>query len=105
MNGCETNSFLALQEIIYPKQFGFRAGYSTTRSLIDITENIKNTVEAKKYVCGVFIDLKKAFDSVNHGILLHKLEHYGISESALLWFKSYLSNRKQYVHLMVLILT
>ena len=47
----------------------------------------------------VFIDLKKAFDTVNHGILLHKLEHYGICESALLWFKSYLSDRKQYAHL------
>ena len=54
-------SYLELHEIIYPKQSGFRAGYSTTHSLFDITENIKNTVEAKKYGCGVFIDLKKGF--------------------------------------------
>ena len=87
-------SYLELHEIIYPKQFGFRAGYSTTHPLIDITENIENTVEAKKYGCGVFIDLKKTFDTMNHGTLLHKLEHYGIRESALLWFKSYLSDRK-----------
>ena len=93
------NSYLKLYEIIYPKQFGFRAGYSTTHSLIDITENIRKTLENKKYGCGVFIDLKKAFDTVNHVILLSKLEHYGIRESALTWFKSYLSDRKQYVHL------
>ena len=54
-------------------------------------------MEAKKYGCGVFIDLKKAFDTVNLDILLHKLNHYGIRESA--WFKSYLLDRKQYVHL------
>ena len=92
-------SYLDLHGIIYPKQFGFRAGYSTTHSLIDITENIRKTMEAKKYGCGVFIDVKKAFDTVNHDILLNKLEHYGIRESALDWFKSYLSDRKQYVHL------
>ena len=92
-------SYLDLHGIIYPKQFGFRAAYSTTHSLIDITENIRKTMEAKKHGCGVFIDLKKAFDTVNHDILLHKLEHYGIRESALDWFKSYLSDRKQYVHL------
>ena len=93
------NSYLELYEIIYPKQFGFRAGYSTTHSLIDITENSRKTIENKKYGCGVFIDVKKAFDTVNHTILLSKLEHYGIRESALAWFKSYLSDRKQYVHL------
>ena len=93
------NSYLELNEIIYPKQFGFRAGYSTTHSLIDIVENIRKTIETRKYGCGVFIDLKKAFDTVNHDILLRKLEHYGIRESASAWFKSYLSDRKQYVHL------
>ena len=51
------NSYLELYEIIYPKQFGFTAGYSTTHSLINITENIRKTIENKKYGCGVFIDL------------------------------------------------
>ena len=92
-------NYLELHEIIYPNQFGFRAGYSTSHSLISITETIKNTLDNKKYGCGVFIDLKKAVDTVNHEILLMKLEHYGIHEEALSWFKSYLSNRKQYVHL------
>ena len=87
------------KKIIYPNQFGFRSGYSTTHSLISITETIRKTLDNNKYGCGVFIDLKKAFDTVNHDILLQKLEHYGIRESALSWFKSYLSDRKQYVNI------
>ena len=73
----------------------FRAGFSTIHSLISITETIKKTLGG----CGVFIDLKKAFDTVNHGILLQKLEHYGIRGTSLSWFKSYLSERKQFVNL------
>ena len=92
-------NYLDIHNIIYPNQFGFRAGFSTTDSLISITETIKKTLDNKKYGCGVFIDLKKAFDTVNHDILLHKLEHYGIRDKSLSWFKSYLTNRKQYVHL------
>ena len=92
-------TYLELHDIIYPKQFGFRAGFSTTHSLISITETIKKTLDEKKYRCGVFIDLKKAFDTVNHGILVQKLEHYGIRGTSLSWFKSYLSERKQFVNL------
>ena len=56
-------------------------------------------MDEKKYGCGVFIDFKKAFDTVNHGILLQKLEHYGICGTSLSWFKSNLSERKQFVNL------
>ena len=91
------NNFLDLHSIIFPNQFGFRAGCSTTHSLVSITETINITIEQKKFGCSVFIDLKKAFDTVNHNILLQKLEHYGIRDNALLWFKSYLTDRMQYV--------
>ena len=63
------NDFLELHSIIYPQQFGFRSGCSTTHSLISITETINKTIEDKKFGCGVFIDLKKTFDTVNHEIL------------------------------------
>ena len=58
---------------------------------------IKETIDNGKFGCGVFIDLRKAFDTVNHEILLVKLEHYDIRGNMLNWFQSYLSNRKQYV--------
>ena len=65
-------TYLELYEIIYPNQFGFRQGYSTSKSLKSITETIKKTLDHNKYGCGVFIDLRKAFDTANHGILLQK---------------------------------
>ena len=96
---CFPPIFLELHSIIYPKQFGFRSGSSITHSLISIIESVKKTLDEKKYGCGIFIDLKEAFDTVNHEILLQKLEHYGIRNVAFSWFKSYLTNRKQFVHL------
>ena len=90
-------NFLNSQNILFKNQFGFRKNNSTTYALIEITEKIKETIDKKKYGCGIFIDLRKAFDTVNHNILLNKLEHYGIRGTALQWFKSYLYNRQQYV--------
>ena len=90
--------FLQEHNILFQNQFGFRKNNSTYFAIIEIAEKIKETVDNKKYGCGIFIDLRKAFDTVNHEILLRKLEHYGIRGTAPNWFK-YLTNRKQYVSL------
>ena len=62
-----------------------------------MTENIKESLENRKNGCGIFLDLQKAFDTVNREFLLGKLEHNGIRGPAFNWFRSYLTDRKQYV--------
>ena len=90
-------SFLKEHKLIYPLQFGFRENHCIDHALISITEDIRSTLDNKRYGCGIFIDLQKAFDTVNHEILLKKLEHYGIRGDTLKWFCSYLSDRGQFV--------
>ena len=92
-------TFLEKYEILYSYQFGFRKGYSTKLALVDILEKIHMAMDSGNFVWGVYIDLKKAFDTVNHKILLEKLSHYRIRGVALHWFDSYLSDRKQHVQL------
>ena len=88
--------FLQLNSVIYESQFGFQKNRSTLHSLIEIVENIRNCMDTSNYGCGIFIDLKKAFDTVNHEILINKLEHYGIRGTNLKWFSSYLNGRTQF---------
>ena len=90
-------SFLEKYQCIYELQYGFRSGHSINHCLLDLTENIRQAIDGNKYAVGVFVDLQKAFDTVDHSILLRKLEHYGIRGTANEWFKSYLSNRSQFV--------
>ena len=91
------SSFLNLHNCIYDLQFGFRAKHSTNHALFSLTEMIRNALDNGNFACGIFIDLQKAFDTVDHQILLKKLEHYGIRGIANNWFRSYLTNRKQFV--------
>ena len=76
--------FLAKHEILYALQFGFGASHSINHALVGLTETIKNSLDSRKFGCGIFIDLQKAFDTVNHDILLTKLEHYGIRGTSCL---------------------
>ena len=64
-------------------QFGFRTGNSTQHALVSLSEKIKSTLDSGNVGCGTFIDLQKAFNAVNHRILLQNLEHYGIRGIAL----------------------
>ena len=91
--------FLENSKVLYDLQFGFRKKHSTDHALLDIIENIKEKLDEKTFSCGVFIDLEKAFDTVNHDILLKKLHFYGVRGITNQWFKCYLSNRKQRVKL------
>ena len=93
------DNFLNLSEILYKFQFGFRKSYSTNHALLSIVEQIRGALDKNMFTCGVFIDLEKAFDTVNHEILISKLYHYGIRGVANKWFSSYLSNRYQKVSL------
>ena len=92
--------FLENSRSFYPLQFGFRRKHSTTHALIDIIEKINEAIDKKKIACGVFIDFQKAFDTVNHEILLKKLSHLGIKDNINDWFKSYLQGRKQFVSIL-----
>ena len=87
-------------KILSKDRFGFRAKFSTEYAIVDIYDKlIKNLDVKKKSSCAIFLDLAKAFDSVNHQILLRKLHCYGICGKALDLFKSYLSSRSQFVKL------
>ena len=77
-------------------QYGFRKGHSTDQDLVQLNDKIMNAMANKEHVKGVFMDLSKAFDTLDHQILLKKLDSYGIRGVALSWFESYLFNRKQY---------
>ena len=86
----DENGFLS------PDQSGFRARHSTVTSLLKCTDNWFSGLDTGQMTGLIFIDLKKAFDTVDHEILCKKLYLYGVQDRELAWFKSYLSNRKQF---------
>ena len=83
----------------FPKQFCFQVNNSTHHAILNLTDDILTSLENGQFTLEVFIDLWKAFDTVNHSILLHKLELYGIKDKCLNWFKSYLKHQQQFVSL------
>ena len=87
-------NYIEKHKIIFQSQFGFRKGHSTAQAITEITNTLRKAIDNNLYTCGVFLDFSKAFDTVNHTILLSKLEAYGIRGIPLSWFHSYLSNRK-----------
>ena len=95
----QVTGFADACDLLYKHQYGFRAKHNVNHPLLHFTDNICNALNNNKFNISIFIDLKKAFDTVNYQILLKKLEHYGIKNTDLLWFKNYLQNRQQLVHL------
>jgi len=87
--------FLNKHDIFYKSQYGFREQRSTEHAILDIVSKIQANMDLGMFSCGIFIDLQKAFDTVDHSILLHKLNHYGICGVVNDWFLSYLSGRVQ----------
>ena len=90
-------TFLNGNNINYNLHSGFRLQYSTSHALVIIAENIRKALDGRSIGFGVFMDLQKAFDTIDHQILLAKLNHYGIRGVLNDWCKSYLSNRNQHV--------
>ena len=93
------DNFVNKCNILCDSQYGFRSNRSTSVAIIDLIENISGMLGQRISTIGIFIDLKKAFDTINHEILLKKLDFYGIRGIVNDWLCSYLSNRKQFVML------
>ena len=90
-------SYLEKYNMIYSKQFGFRGNHSVNHAVISFTEHIRSLLDKGEYVCGIFVDLEKAFDTVHHDILCEKLKFYGLRGNINKLIKSYLSDRRQFV--------
>ena len=90
-------NFLNIFNCLSELQFGFCSKHSTSHALVSITEKIREALDTGHFACGIFIDLQKVFDTVDHNILVSKLEYYGVRGTVKNWFSSYLQNRKQFV--------
>ena len=93
----QLKSFLKQNDLLYEYQYSFREGFSTDLALLEFNDYVKKEIDKGNFVLTLFIDLKKAFDTVNHAILIKKLDYYGIRGHCNTFFSSYLENRKQYV--------
>ena len=92
-------SYFKINKLFYKSQYGFRDEHSTELASIELIDRILMDLDKKKNPVTVYMDLSKAFDTLDHKILMHKLKYYGVNGPAFAWFNSYLSNRSQYVEI------
>ena len=95
----QLTDYLNFNDLFYELQFGFRKGHSTIHPLVKFLNYVSEAHNNHEHALAIFIDLKKAFDTVNHQILLDKLKYYGIRGIANTWFRNYLLNRQQFVEI------
>ena len=93
----QLSSYFNEHKLIFDNQYGFRPKHSTEYAALELIDRIITQMDKKETPINIFLDLSKAFDTIDHTILLAKLRYYGIHDTALLLLKSYLNNRKQYV--------
>ena len=92
-------SYFTKNNYLNTNQYGFRKNFSTEHAILELNERILSEFDKNNTALAIFLDLSKAFDTIDHKILLAKLNYYGIQNSALKWFQSYLDNRKHYVEI------
>ena len=90
-------TYLEKHSALIENQFGFRSNRDKCLAVVDMIDKVTEKLDAYNYSLGMFIDLSKAFDTLDHAILIDKLEFCGVRGCALNWFRSYLSNRRLYV--------
>ncbi len=87
------DNFIDKHRLLSDHQYGFRSNRSTSMAVMELVEEISSSMDNNEYTVGVFLDLKKAFDTIDYGLLMMKLERYGIRGKAFAWIKSYLDDR------------
>ena len=90
-------SFLVKYNILYDHQFGFIPGKNITHAILSLVDYLINPMKNSKLNCGISLDISKTFDTIDHNLLLSKLDKYGIRGNTLNWFRNYLSNHYQFV--------
>jgi len=93
----QLNAHLHQLDFLYQHQYGCKRGHSTEQAITQLNNWVLESMDEGKVTSLLFIDISKAFDSLKHKVLLHKLEHLGLSERSLRWFRSYLADRQQSV--------
>ena len=95
----QLTNYFTHNKLFYKSQYGFRGEHSTEFASLELVDRIIDSFENKQTPISIYMDLSKAFDTLDHKILLHKLKYYGIKGRELNWFESYLTNRKQFVEI------